>query len=472
MNSLNKEEKKKKIQSKSEKKIKEIYIKDDNFVSFQNNGDKIISNNNYLTKSSNKQLNYRKLPTQQIENSSIKKKLNEFNDDIILKSFKSSCTERKIKFEDEKNKLNDYEKIIVNNNHNLNNQNENDILVSLSETTSTIKCLNDSNDEITKLKKENIQLKQNICELKNQFIKMKSEYLNGKKEQSFQIENLIQKLNNLEFDKINNNSIDIDTIISLKNISEDNNQKNTMIKKLNDCIIEYNQTIIESKNEIYERDEQIELLMKEKNELIEKNNILLNRLIQNKKENDNLNKKIKDLLKENEIKNNQINSLSMLVTNLENDKNMIQISNKQENEKINSVILTLKKNQLELNNQILLLTKNNSDKDKIINNLNQNLLFFKGKAQDNQNKIANFFNIIIEMKKYVFEVEKMINNSKELQKDNKLFENTKNEYDNLSYEEINNIEVSNNEYSNYLLNSLKNMIVKIDSKLNDNINTI
>jgi hypothetical protein len=162
----------------------------------------------------------------------------------------------------------------------------------------------------------------------------------------------------------------------------------------------------------------------------------------------------------------------MLVTNLENDKNMIQMSNKQENEKINSIILSLKKNQLELNNQILLLTKNNSDKDKIINNLNQNLLFFKGKAQDNQNKIANFFNIIIEMKKYVFEVEKMINNSKELQKDNKLFENTKNEYDNLSYEEINNIEVSNNEYSNYLLNSLKNMIVKIDSKLNDNINTI
>ena len=472
MNSLNKEEKKKKIQSKSEKKIKEIYIKEDNFVSFQNNGDKIILNNNYLNKSSNKNFNYRKLPTQQIENSSIKKKLNEFNDDIILKSFKSSCTERKIKFEDEKNKLNDYEKIIVNNNHNLNNQNENDILVSLSETTSTIKCLNDSNDEITKLKKENIQLKQNICELKNQFIKMKSEYLNGKKEQSFQIENLIQKLNNLEFDKINNNSIDIDTIISLKNISEDNNQKNTMIKKLNDCIIEYNQTIIESKNEIYERDEQIELLMKEKNELIEKNNILLNRLIQNKKENDNLNKKIKDLLKENEIKNNQINSLSMLVTNLENDKNMIQMSNNQENEKINSIILSLKKNQLELNNQILLLTKNNSDKDKIINNLNQNLLFFKGKAQENQNKIANFFNIIIEMKKYVFEVEKMINNSKELQKDNKLFENTKNEYDNLSYEEINNIEVSNNEYSNYLLNSLKNMIVKIDSKLNDNINTI
>jgi hypothetical protein len=162
----------------------------------------------------------------------------------------------------------------------------------------------------------------------------------------------------------------------------------------------------------------------------------------------------------------------MLVTNLENDKNMIQISNKQENEKINSIIFSLKKNQLELNNQILLLTKNNSDKDKIINNLNQNLLFFKGKAQENQNKIANFFNIIIEMKKYVFEVEKMINNSKELQKDNKLFENTKNEYDNLSYEEINNIEVSNNEYSNYLLNSLKNMIVKIDSKLNDNINTI
>ena len=42
MNSLNKEEKKKKLQSKSEKKIKEIYIKDDNFFSLQDNNDKII----------------------------------------------------------------------------------------------------------------------------------------------------------------------------------------------------------------------------------------------------------------------------------------------------------------------------------------------------------------------------------------------------------------------------------------------
>lgn len=66
----------------------------------------------------------------------------------------------------------------------------------------------------------------------------------------------------------------------------------------------------------------------------------------------------------------------------------------------------------------------------------------------------------------------MVNNTKLLSKDNNSFENSKNEYDNLSYEEINNIEVSNNEYSNYLLNSLKNMIVKIDSKLSDNINTI
>jgi len=42
MNSLNKEEKKKKIQSKSEKKKKKIYIKDDNFLSFKKNGKKII----------------------------------------------------------------------------------------------------------------------------------------------------------------------------------------------------------------------------------------------------------------------------------------------------------------------------------------------------------------------------------------------------------------------------------------------
>ena len=48
--------------------------------------------------------------------------------------------------------------------------------------------------------------------------------------------------------------------LKLKDISEENNQKNSMIKKLNDCIIEYNKTIIESKNELGNRDEQIEII--------------------------------------------------------------------------------------------------------------------------------------------------------------------------------------------------------------------
>ena len=43
----------------------------------------------------------------------------------------------------------------------------------------------------------------------------------------------------------------------------------------------------------------------------------------------------------------------------------------------------------------------------------------------------------------------------------------KNINEDLSIQQINNIDINTNEYNNFLLNSLKNMIGKIDSKLND-----
>ena len=344
--------------------------------------------------------------------------------------------------EEERNKINENEKIIVNNNNikNINYQKENDIL-TLSEITSTItRDLNDSNDEISKLKKENFKLKQNINELNDKF-------------NSIDFESILT-FNN-EKEKINNKLIEF---------SKENNQKNSIIKKLNDCIIEYNKTIIESKNEIFERDEQIEQLIKEKNELIEKNNILLNKLIQNTKDSEILNKKMKELINENERKNNEINSLSMIISNLQNENNLIQLNKKQENDKINNILFSYKQHQIEANKQILMLTKNNTEKDQIINNLNQNIIFYKSKVQENQKKISNFFNILTEIKKYVFEVEKMISN-----KDLNLYNNERknNINEDLSHQQINNIDINTNEYSNYLLNSLKNMIGKIDSKLND-----
>ncbi len=109
--------------------------------------------------------------------------------------------------------MNDYEKMLNNS-----CKKDNDIL-TLSEYNSTVtRDLNESNDEICKLRRENIQLKQNINRLKNQFSKMKSDYLITEKEQYFQIENTIPKLNNIENTKLN--IYDKEKIITLDSDNE------------------------------------------------------------------------------------------------------------------------------------------------------------------------------------------------------------------------------------------------------------
>ena len=99
-----------------------------------------------------------KLFPQNIDDSTIMKKLNDNNDETNIKQFKTDNLEIKNTIEKDKkdkNKINDYEK-------QLNNswKKDNDIL-TLSEYNSTVtRDLNESNDEICKLRRENIQLKQ------------------------------------------------------------------------------------------------------------------------------------------------------------------------------------------------------------------------------------------------------------------------------------------------------------------------
>ena len=110
--------------------------------------------------------------------------------------------------------MNDYDKMLNNS-----CKKDNDIL-TLSEYNSKVtRELNESNDEICKLRKDNIQLKKNINELKNQLSKMKTVYLIDKKEQYFQIENLNPKLNYNESDS-KLNIYDKEKIITLDSDNE------------------------------------------------------------------------------------------------------------------------------------------------------------------------------------------------------------------------------------------------------------
>ena len=158
---------------------------------------------------------------------------------------------------------------------------------------------------------------------------------------------------------------------------------------------------------------------------------------------------------------------------MQNEKNLIKLSSQEDSNKINSLVNSYKQHQLETNNQILLLTKNNSEKDKIINNLNQNIIFYKTKCQENQQKIQTFIENLKDLKKYVNEVENMLL-SKKL---NELNLNIKNditkkmEHKGFNVQHLNNdnFEKKYIDYNNDLLNSLRNMILNIDTKIKDNI---
>ena len=459
----------------------------------------IIDNN-----SKNKNRNYyRKLLSQNFDDSSIIKKLNNFKKETSnLDYLTTEYLEIKEKLIGKKDKLKDFEKLISQtefftiDNSNYENlkkkynfsqekENQNNNIKRINKTIEN----NKQNNESYELKNENIKLKQEINELKIKIETIKEEYFNEKTERKIQINNLKEKLKKFENERVNNNSIEKETIyilnnekekisLKLKDAFEENNQKNSIIKKLNDCIIEYNKTIIESKNELSQRDEQIEKLIKEKNKLIGEKDKLLNQIIQNQNDSINLNSHIQKLVKENEIKNNKITSLTSIIKNLQNEKQISELTNQKDSNKINSTILTFKQTQIELNNKILILTKNNNEKEKIIKNLNQNINFYKIKYQENQKKINTFIENLKDMKKYVIEFEKMIINNYNKQNNEILMskktitERTRDTKTQLNSQKLklDNIDDdNNNDYNNYLLDSLRNMIVNIDTKLQDNV---
>jgi hypothetical protein len=435
----------------------------------RNNIKSSISLKKSFNKNKNQNNYYRRLLSENFGNISIMKKIKDSKDESNYNCLTTEYLEINNKLIDEGDKLDDYERLIFGldyktvEHNNISNSKKNNLKEKKDINHKENNKIGDNNDksinEILFLKKENEKLKKILNEMKNNFEKIKNEQL---KSNSMEKEKILQ-LNN-ENEKIS---------LKLKNIFEENNQKNNIIQKLNNCILEYNKTIIESKNELSQRDAQIEKLIKEKNDLIHENDKLLNQIIQNKNESINLNTQIKKLFNESEIKNNHITSLTSLLQNIQSEKQIFQLINQKDSKTITSIILTYKQRQLELNNHLLILSKYNSEKDKIINNLNQNIIFYKTKCQENQQKIQTFIENLKDLKKYVNEVENMLL-SKKL---NELNLNTKNditkkmEHKGFNVQHLNNdnFEKKYIDYNNDLLNSLRNMILNIDTKIKDNI---
>ena len=426
----------------------------------------------------------------------------------LMSDFQKLTENGKIKFKQINNQNNEFRKIIqayekTNTNlkelNKLNNDKIKEFEKQNYELNNKLKSFDNLKNECEKLKNDINSLNKQIKLLSQQLKDKEQNYLIEIKEKENKIKILIEKNNNdvnekiikisslnEEIKKINLEKEILDK--KFKEILDDNTQKNIIIKKLNDCILEYNQVIIQSQNELTDRDNSKENIEKEKEKLIkqiseitneksrleEKNKIIIE---ENRIQNLIYEEKITEIIKENNDKNNEINKLNEIILDLQKDKN--DIKNATINiEKSNIFLANLKEKQNELNVKVSSLTNIVCEKEKIIQKLkdkyDQKISIYKLKLSENKNRINNLMNNLIEMKSYVKELEQIFENRHiypySMKRYNSMEKINRSRFSSIDLK--NNLNSSSdNDYNSQLIDSLKSMIVKIDNKLNEsNIN--
>ncbi len=426
------------------------------------------------------------------------------NKNRLISDFQKLTENGKIKFKQIDNQNNEFRKIIqvyekANNKLKDLNKIQNDKIKEFEKQNYELQNQLNSFDN---LKNENKELKNNNIILNKQ-IKILSQQLKDK-EQNYLIEikekeNKSKILLEKNINEINEKTIKISSLneeikkINLekensdkkfKEILEDNTQKNIIIKKLNDCILEYNQVIIQSQNELTDRDKSNEYIEKEKEKLLKQINELTNEksrleeknkkiIEENKIQNSIYEEKIKEIIKENNCKNKEINKLNEIITEIQKDKE--DIKNATVNiEKSNIYLTNLKEKQNELNEKVSSLTNIICEKEKIIQNLkdkyDQKISIYKLKLSENKNRINNLMNNLIEMKTYIKELEKIFENRHiypySIKRYNSMEKINRSRFSSIDLN--NNLNVSyDNDYNSQLIDSLRSMIIKIDNKLNE-----
>ena len=348
------------------------------------------------------------------------------------------------------------------------------------------------------LKNEIISLKKQIKILSQQIKENEKKHLLEIKAKEEIIKNLNEKINKenneqtLKITDLNNRIKNINNdreklLKELKEITEENSQKNIIIKKLNNCILEYNQVIIQSKNELTDRDKSYENIEKEKDKLIlkltevtnekskleEKHKIFIE---ENRIQNTVYEEKISEIIKENNNKCDEINKLNEIIKTLKEDNKEIK-SIPLDLEKSNIYLSNIRERQNELNQKISSLNDIIYEKEAIIETLkdkyNQKVAYYKLKISENKNRINNLMNNLIELKYYVSELERLLENKhmnntfsgKKVRRNSSMERIDKYKYNSIDF--YNGSCVDNEKYNSQLIDSLKSMIMKIDNKLNE-----
>ena len=133
-------------------------------------------------------------------------------------------------------------------------------------------------------------------------------------------------------------------------------------------------------------------------------------------------------------------------------------------EKSNIYLINLRERQNELNLKISSLNEMVNEKEKIIENLkekyNQKISYYKLKIIEKKNRINNLMNNLIQMKYYVNEIEQLFGNRNTQNYTTRIKKRS-------SSMDYNTITMDNHYYNAGLINSLKNVVNKIDNEINE-----
>ena len=278
-----------------------------------------------------------------------------------------------------------------------------------------------------------------IEQLQDELRKLNNENENNQN-QIMQLNQKINELNN-ELGNKNNDLINRDNII--KNLSSDKERLQKQINDKQNDFIDYQNSC----------QQEIELLQKKLFLLLEQEK---NELTKNKNSNQNEIEDLKEQIKQNELKNKSQLEDCNKIDNKYNE--LVKLYEQKEKEHENEMDKLMKLNQ-KCNNDLELLKAKYEKKIQVLN-LNNNEL---------NSRVKNLINSLIALKDYAMSIEKNMNdahlnlngsplNPQFLSLNNFNCENLDN----------NNLNVDKDKYSNELIQGMKDMISKIDSKINNN----
>ena len=246
-------------------------------------------------------------------------------------------------------------------------------------------------------------------------------------------------------------------------------EKNEKIIQLNQCIVEYNKTIKEAENEIHQREKKIIEITKENenlmkqitdfktniNELNSKTSKIIDSL--NIKLNQSESKIIdmttekEKIIADNEMLHNQLQKYQALNEKIKEEQ---KVNEQMQNDKINKLII--EKNELQ--NKIVYLNKTIAEKENYEHALKskygKKVNILQLQKEELNHRLSNLMDNLLALKEYANQIERSIRNK-----------NINDAYVSSSLKKEDVMDTNRDEYNLQLINTLKGIINKIDTKI-------